>query len=121
MYFKVRMTSSACSGSVISKTGVAVYADSCSSERLITKEIVSDEFKAIAYPNPSSNVFTIQVQSSSKGVKTGIQVYDTTGRLLENREVNSDSITLGSNYPSGIYQVIVKQGAITKTVRVIKR
>jgi hypothetical protein len=125
-YYRAKFSVASCT-QVAYSSSVVVYYKSCSARfgnlGIDTEAQVSSnsDFSVIAYPNPSSNVFTIQVQSSSKGVKTGIQVYDTTGRLLENRDVNSDSITLGSNYPSGIYQVIVKQGANTKTVRVIKR
>ena len=43
------------------------------------------------------------------------------GRLIENRQVNSDSVEVGRNYASGVYNVIVNQGANVKTLRVIKR
>jgi hypothetical protein len=124
MYFKVRMTSSACSGSVISKTGVAVYADSCSSERLITKEIVSDEFKAIAYPNPSASVFQFEVSTpaSVKKKQFNVQVYDMSGRFIEQRQVQqSEIVELGSDYSAGMYSIIVTQGDQVKTLRVIKK
>jgi hypothetical protein len=75
----------------------------------------------IAYPNPSSTEFTIEVQSNSNGATTGVLVYDTTGRLIENRVETSNTIQLGANYPSGVYSVIVTQGEIVKTVRVVKK
>jgi len=82
--------------------------------------VATDEFSVIAYPNPSSDVFTLDVQSSSKGT-TGVQVYDMAGRLIENRQVQSNSVEVGRNYASGIYNVIVNQGTKVKTLRVIKR
>jgi hypothetical protein len=89
--------------------------------RIAPEEVaVANEFSVVAYPNPSSDVFTLDVQSSSKGA-TGVQVYDMTGRLIENRQVNSDSVEVGRNYASGIYNVIVNQGANVKTLRVIKQ
>ena len=92
----------------------------CSSLTSIVRLVAStEEFNVIAYPNPSSDVFTLDVQSSSKGA-TGVQVYDMAGRLIENLQVNSDSVEVGRNYESGIYNVIVNKGANVKTLRVIK-
>jgi hypothetical protein len=83
---------------------------------------VTDNFNVIAYPNPSSDVFTLEVQSSGKGkVTTGVQVYDMTGRLIEQRQVESNSVEIGNNYPTGVYNVIVNQAENTKTLRVIKK
>ena len=128
MYFKVRMTSSPCSAQVLSTAGVAVYADICSAAREMTKEVVkevvSEEFKAIAYPNPSASVFQIEVStpSSVKKKQFNVQVYDMTGRFIEQRQVQqSDNIEIGNEYPSGIYSIIVTQGEQVKTLRVIKK
>ena len=46
-------------------------------------------------------------------------MYDIAGRLIEQRQMNSDD-QIGSNYASGIYNVIVTQDANVKTLRVIK-
>jgi hypothetical protein len=53
-----------------------------------------------------------------------MSLYDMTGKLLENREVepsNIDSLHFGQNLPAGIYNMIVVQGAEVKTVRVVKK
>jgi hypothetical protein len=47
-----------------------------------------------------------------------------TGRLLEVRNVEvteMESQEIGARYPSGVYNVIVTQGADVKTLRVVKR
>ena len=88
--------------------------------RLAPEGVSADDFSVIAYPNPFSNVFTLDVQSSAKGA-TGVQVYDMAGRLIESRQVNSNSVEVGRNYASGIYNVKVNKGAQVKTLRVIKR
>jgi pectate lyase len=83
---------------------------------------VTENFNVIAYPNPSSDVFTLEVQSSGKTkATTGVQVYDMTGRLIEQRQAASNSVEIGNNYPTGVYNVIVKQEENMKTLRVIKR
>ena len=92
----------------------------CTGGRIAPDAPVADEFNVIAYPNPSSSEFTIDVQSSSKGT-THVQVYDMVGRLIENRQVNSNSVQVGSRLASGVYNVIVNQGSKVKTLRVIKR
>ena len=46
------------------------------------------------------------------------------GRLLESHSVNSIEMNnqkLGTNFPSGIYNVVVIQGEVSKSVRVIKK
>ena len=46
------------------------------------------------------------------------------GREVEARQASVAAITnleIGSQYPSGVYNIIVTQGANVKTVRVIKR
>jgi hypothetical protein len=82
--------------------------------RLAPKASVADDFSVIAYPNPSSSEFTIE--SSSKGAMS-VKVYDMQGRLVE--KANTDKV--GSRLSSGAYNVIVNQGANTKSVRVIKK
>jgi hypothetical protein len=104
----------------ITATGVAIFADTTNCSRG-QAEIVSDEFEVKAYPNPSSDVFTLEVLSSSKEKPTGVQVYDMAGRLIESRQVKSNSVGVGRNYASGIYNVIVSQGTKVKKLRVIKR
>ena len=93
----------------------------CAGGRIAEEEVtVQDVFNVIAYPNPSSSKFTIDVQSSNKGTKN-VQVYDMVGRLIENRQVNSNSVEVGRNYASGVYNVIVNQGTKVKTLQVIKQ
>jgi hypothetical protein len=77
-----------------------------------------DNFSVNAYPNPSSSEFTIE--ASGKGA-TAVEVYDMQGRLVENRRANANSVQVGARVSSGAYNVIVKQGANTKIVRVIKK
>ena len=74
----------------------------------------TEEFNVIAYPNPSSSEFTLE--TSEKGA-INAKVYDMQGRLVE----NANSTQVGSSLAPGVYNVIVSQGANTKSVRVIKK
>ncbi len=90
------------------------------STKIAPSDSVAEELNVLAYPNPSSSEFTIDVQSSKKGA-TNVQVYDMVGRLIENRQVNTNSVQVGRNYQSGIYNVIVNNGSQVKTLKVIKK
>jgi hypothetical protein len=62
--------------------------------------------------------------NTSSEDQVGVRVYDMLGREVESRQATVDAITnfeIGSQYPSGVYNIIVTQGAHTKTLRVIKR
>ncbi|HMI06253.1 MAG TPA: T9SS type A sorting domain-containing protein, partial [Flavobacterium sp.] len=83
----------------------------------------STAFKAAVYPNPFTSEFAIGVTTSSDE-NVQVKVYDMLGKLIESREVKVselDAQKVGDRYPSGVYNVIVSQGDIVKTLRVIKR
>jgi hypothetical protein len=81
---------------------------------------IAQAFEVVAYPNPSSKVFTLDVRLA-KGTAAEVQVYDILGRLIEQRKVSSGAIQIGAAYPSGTYILKMSQGENQKTVRVIKR
>ena len=88
-------------------------------EKQDTKE---SSLSVIAYPNPSSSVFNLEFSSSVSGKSNSIQVYNMSGQLIEQRQVQqSENVELGSEYASGIYNVIVTQGAQVKALRLIKK
>ncbi len=83
----------------------------------------ADDFRATAYPNPFTADFGIDVTTSNNG-NVQLKVYDMLGKLIESREVKLSDIDLdkvGMQYPSGVYNVVVSQDGIVKTLRVIKR
>ena len=86
--------------------------------------VVSNEpFKALAYPNPYTNEFQLNVTTSSSSV-IEVKVYDMIGKLVEQTQVeprNIETLQIGNNYPSGVYNVIVTQDENNQTLRVIKR
>ena len=115
----ISVTASNGTGTSLPKALTIKKSSSCA--KISSEEVIADEFNVIAYPNPSSDAFNIEVQSSDKGETTGVQVYDMAGRLIENRQSNSNSVQVGRNFASGVYNIIVSQGAKVKTLRVIKK
>jgi hypothetical protein len=80
-------------------------------------------FKATAYPNPFANNFMLDVKTASQS-NVNVKVYDMVGRLIEQKEVrvsDMETTTIGSQYPSGVYNVVVSQEDSVQTVRVVKR
>lgn len=52
-----------------------------------------------------------------------ILVFDITGKQIENKVVNTsdiENLTLGQNYTTGVYNIIISQGMNTKAFRVMK-
>ena len=84
--------------------------------------IASSEFSLVVYPNPTTNSFKLNYFSSSnENVK--VAAYDLTGKLLESRSVKYNEINnqeIGNGYNAGVYIVVLKQGNISKSVKVIK-
>jgi hypothetical protein len=81
-------------------------------------------FTAVAYPNPFAESFLLDVKTSYNNTPIDIKVYDMLGRIVEQRQANVnelESTSIGDNYPSGVYNVIVTQNEETRTVRVVKR
>ncbi|MFV5693792.1 YDG domain-containing protein, partial [Flavobacterium sp. LT1R49] len=92
---------------------------------VIAKEIkeVSEPvpFNVIAYPNPSSQHFIIEMKGGSNE-KVEVLVYDSLGRMVKHID-NSDGqqIKFGDGLPSGAYIAIVTQGIDQKIIRLIKQ
>jgi hypothetical protein len=83
----------------------------------------SAEFKAVAYPNPFTANFSINVNTVSEE-NMDVKVYDMTGRIIETRNaslLDMQTLQIGEFYPSGVYNVILTQGKSTAVLRVVKR
>jgi hypothetical protein len=100
-----------------------LYGKTCTIIVPAVARVAQIAFNALAYPNPFSDGFNINV-TTSVHENINIKVYDMTGRLLDNRSVtpaDSETLSIGDELPSGVYNVIVSQGDDVKTLRVIKR
>ena len=76
-----------------------------------------------AYPNPFTTTFSI-TPIEGETATLFYQVYDVTGKMIESRSVETNEITnhtIGDEYPTGMYLVIVRQGATTQSFKMIKQ
>ncbi|MBC7642246.1 MAG: T9SS type A sorting domain-containing protein, partial [Flavobacterium sp.] len=88
-----------------------------------TPDGLTENFKVLALPNPFNYDFALDMTSNTTE-KVAIKIYDMIGKLIEAREVefmDIKNVSIGENYPSGVYNVIVSQSDNVKTLRVIKR
>jgi len=76
-----------------------------------------------AYPNPFATTFSITPMEGETATMF-YQVYDVTGKMIESRSVEANEITnhtIGEYYPTGMYLVIVRQGATVQTFKMVKQ
>jgi autotransporter-associated beta strand protein len=80
-------------------------------------------FEVKTYPNPFASVFKLDINTSGEA-QVLVKVYDMIGKLVESKAINAAELgmqELGSQYPSGVYNVVVSQAENVKTLRIIKR
>ena len=72
-------------------------------------------------PNPSADQFILLVQSKTEQ-PLRISVADNNGRIVETRNnvTPNSTIMIGSEYPTGIYYVVVMQGNVRQTIKLVK-
>ncbi|WP_170826827.1 MopE-related protein [Flavobacterium caeni] len=79
--------------------------------------------RATISPNPFTSNFGIDLDvASDENVE--VKVYDMLGKLVETTRVTvSDlpQLKLGAQYPAGVYNLIIDQAGVVKTMRIIKR
>jgi hypothetical protein len=83
-----------------------------------------NSFNAMAYPNPFNDQFAINLVSYTVNDAVTIRVFDATGKLMEEQHVSPESIkdlNIGSAYAQGLYNILVSQGAQTKSIKIIKQ
>jgi hypothetical protein len=117
VWFRVKMTSGPCS--VVYSAPVNVWFKSCTTR----EEAPITIFTVKGYPNPYSTNFTLSLDTPSDSM-VYVSVFDMTGKLIENREVMPsvlEDLQLGSDWSTGVYNVIVAQDNQVKTMRMIKK
>ena len=78
-------------------------------------------FSAMAYPNPTSGLFTLAVDAPVDGKQYVATIYSMAGQQVkvERLETGRATIDMGE-YESGIYTIVLTDGAEIVTLRVVK-
>ncbi len=113
-YFRAKFINGDCEATAKYSNEFVVFYSGCGS---------SARLSAVSYPNPFTDNFKLSISSSS-GENVKVFIYDLTGRLVEEREINLEDLSeieLGDKYPSGVFIVNVTQEDTIKTLKVVKR
>jgi hypothetical protein len=122
-YYRASFTNSC--GVTVYSPAVTVNYKVCGLAKVVNEVPVAipNTFFVVAYPNPTSENFSLSITTSSDE-QVGVKIYDMTGKLIDQHIVSLSAISqlhFGDSYPSGIYNVIVTQESETKTLRVVKK
>ena len=81
---------------------------------------VLDNTQFIAYPNPSSNMITIQVKEDGSKLNS-VRVFDLSGReVLSLNKINAPKVVLNkADLSNGIYMALVETSAGTSNIKLI--
>lgn len=81
---------------------------------------VSDNLVLTAFPNPTNNLFNLQIRSNSQEPVT-IELIGFDGRKLQQFKGAADkTYQLGNNLMSGVYTALVRQGNRQQSIRLVK-
>jgi hypothetical protein len=75
------------------------------------------------YPNPSTSQFNINIETFNDNEKISVRIFDAAGRLVEVRNNLSGSQTLkiGNNLKAGFYFAEIRQGNVSKQLKLLKQ
>ena len=99
----------------------AVVSQSVSTCTGINSNFTNLTSNLIVYPNPSSGVFNVQLETSTPLSLTTIEVTDVLGRVILTDNVNAGvyELNLGNNV-NGVYFIKATFDGKTKTVKIVK-
>ncbi|MFY0482072.1 GEVED domain-containing protein [Flavobacterium sp. PLA-1-15] len=112
-------------------TAWSAYGDICSvttptppvARPSVDNSVVSSEkLQVKAYPNPFTNDFTVGLNLVSE-LSSEIYIYDMTGKMIERKVLDANQLEksgLGSNLPTGVYNVQIIQGNQVYNLKVMK-
>jgi len=76
-----------------------------------------------AYPNPSNDQFTLNIQTLNTKDKISVRIIDIAGRVVETRKNISGSqvIKIGGNLKAGLYIAEIRQGNVSEQIKLLKQ
>ncbi len=84
-------------------------------------EFIASDFKnnVIIYPNPSEDIIFLKITGLTS--ESEISIIDENGKLLLKKDMKSDTEQIDiSNYPKGLYFVIIKSVKFSKLMKILK-
>ena len=88
--------------------------------QIVDEDDSSIDVLASIYPNPSENIFTVQVKSLKQGAVV-VRIINAQGKIMNILRGFPGTYTIGQNLPAGMYLVEVVQGSKKQMIKVIKQ
>jgi hypothetical protein len=83
---------------------------------------MGDHMSVVVYPNPSNDVFIIELESEVLTSVSQVVITDMAGRVVETASMNPNiAIEVGRELIPGIYNIQVRNGGLVSSSRLIKR
>jgi len=84
-----------------------------------TKDIT---LQCTAYPNPTSNYLTLKIEENAK-IQCIASLYDSAGKLLENKKVESTETSFGMTNlsPATYFLKVIQDNKVIKTFKIVKK
>lgn len=84
------------------------------------KDVTNKGVSVKAYPNPSSNEFSLNITSKSSQ-DVNVKVFDISGKLVSTFKTAPGTVTFGKDLNAGIYMAEVSQENSKQTLKLIKK
>jgi uncharacterized delta-60 repeat protein len=84
------------------------------------EEQTQRELQVSARPNPSHNGFNLHIKANAAEGPVTVRVLNSTGIVIETRQVTSGVLSIGSRYKPGIYYIEVEQAGVKTTTKLVK-
>ena len=85
----------------------------------VTGYEISDTPLANIYPNPTSDVLTLQFEKTGEYIVT---ISDISGKVLHRQTVNDQIVKMDMNaFPAGVYLIMIDDGKQKNTTRIVKK
>ena len=83
---------------------------------------MGDHMSVVVYPNPSNDVFIIELESEVLTSVSQVVITDMAGRVIETASMNPNiAIEVGRELIPGIYNIQVRNGGLVSSSRLIKK
>lgn len=105
--------------------GHRTEAESASGKNVVIINEENPEMSTLVrvYPNPSTNYFTLNIETSDNKEKISVRLIDVKGRVVEvrNNLTGDQFLKIGTNLKAGLYIAEIRQGNSAKQIKLLKQ
>jgi CHRD domain-containing protein/HYR domain-containing protein/type IX secretion system substrate protein len=105
--------------------GHRTEAESASGKNVVIINEENPEMSTLVrvYPNPSTNYFTLNIETFDDKAKISVRLIDVAGRVVavRNNLTGDQVLKIGSNLKAGLYIAEIRQGNSAKQIKLLKQ